>query len=486
MADEIAQVIELEVRGIALMVKGTVEAAQLVLRMMRAIINYGHEKIEQGKDKKLHKAEEKSVSEIMKLSEGGPAQALEIREAVAEEVFRIATEKGMHYARTTDFISNDGKLPIFIPAQEAAVWGTIIKAVTQKLLIEDEKIVAGYDRKIAEEKEKLLNASPEEREKIETLIENYTHARDEADKWVAYDEKVVNGDDITMSFQEYLKQSKGTEFEKNPEKAMAELEKGVEIGQKFSAKECFQPIRDKGYMPKTNIMFYVPDIGSVVTRTFKIDQETGLVYSNYGLKTKSGEIFQFSDHNVTSAKWNEKFLPELLDKAELLEGTECRAFDSKEKLGAYLTYHNNVTPQSQIELEKALKEGKEVFSSAETKREIEHAVSEKMKGVASARLLNNRVELRVEPDAIFRQNGKLALGLSTGETLLIGSMSNERVEAGKMVFEIEKDAPVLYVKNKDSKFETPVTITGQECKDLLDKAAQQLSNPIRNINHGRR
>ena len=38
-------------------------------------------------------------------------------------------------------------------------------------------------------------------------------------QWVDYGEDVVNGEKVTDSFQEFLKKSEGTDFEKNPEPA---------------------------------------------------------------------------------------------------------------------------------------------------------------------------------------------------------------------------------------------------------------------------
>ena len=132
-----------------------------------------------------------------------------------------------------------------IPAQEAAVWGQIYKAVASMRLDEDKQSVNDYGHQIAEEEEKLLSCTdPKEKEKIETKIENLKQAKDEVQQWVDYGEDVVNGEKVTDSFQEFLKKSEGTDFEKNPEVAMAEYEKGVEIGANFSISESFQPVRD--------------------------------------------------------------------------------------------------------------------------------------------------------------------------------------------------------------------------------------------------
>ena len=480
MADEIAQVCQLEVQGITLVVKGTVEAAQMILRMMRALINFVQNENEKSKEKKLNLQGKKEPGDIMKMSEG-PAPVIDIREDVLEEVLSIASQDGLHFARPMDFNPYDKMCPIMIPAQEAAVWGAILKTVLARKMEEDKDVVENYAKQISEDKEKLLHASPEEKKAIETKIENFSQAKEEAEKWVSYDENMINNENVTMSLTDYLRQSKGTEFETNPEKAMAEYDKGVELGKKITAKECFQPIRDKSYITDTQLMFYVPEIGSVVTRRFMVDKETGLVFSKYALKNEKGEVYQFTDYNMTKEQWNTEVLPDMLDKANLIEGTECRLFDSQEKLTSYMKYHNQVKSPVEIEIEKDLKEGKQVFSSAEVRKEVENAVSERHKGLASAAIKNNHVTIAAEPNALFRQGGKLSLRLESGETLLIGSMKNERMEKGKAVFEINADDTVLMMDKNAKDLSQVHQITGSECKELIAKAAMsaQMQNEIR-------
>jgi hypothetical protein len=240
-------------------------------------------------------------------------------------------------------------------------------------------------------------------------------------------------------------------------------------------------------MPGTKLMFYVPDIGAVVSREFKLDETTGLVYSNYAFKTQSGEIYRYSDHNMTNAKWNADVLPNLLDNANLLEGTECRMFDNQEGLINYLRYHNHVKPQSEIEIEKAIKEGDEVFSSAENKYEIEHAISEKMKGLASARIMNDNIRIEVEPHILTRQGGKLSLRLDNGETFLFSSIKNEGISGGKAVFEIEKDQQVLYMKDSREKSGIPdvSTITAEECRQLITNAMNSTNVSVKTQKNSR-
>lgn len=487
MADEIAQVCELEIRGITMAVKAPVELAQLLGRLALTLLRLGNEhaekkekkkekkeeKKEKKETKKLNEPGEKSVEEIFKLSRNGPPQVVNLRKEDMEEILQLAQKDGLHWASTVDFIPGDGLTPVLVPPQEAAIWDAIIEKIASKRLEKDKKTVAEYDRQLAEEKEKLRNVMPEDKAAIETRIENLLQAKAEAEKWVAYGEDVVTNKSAAISFVDYLRLAKGTEFEKNPERAMAEYEKGVEPGRKMPAKECFSPIRDKSYMPDTQLTFYFPDHGAIVTRKFEVDQETGLVYSEYALKTESGEIHQFSDRNMTKDQWNSNVLPKMLDQAGMIEGTECRLFDSQEKLQAYMDYHGKVRPQSEINVENAIKEGKAVFHSAEAKNEIETAVSEKAKGFASAKIESDRMKISVDPEHLSRYKGKLRLRLNENEDLYFTNIANEGIKDGKAVFEIENNATVLYVKHEGNEIKQSRAMTaGEFSKKILEAASK--------------
>lgn len=486
MADEIAQVCQMEIEGIKIVFKGTLEVAQLLMRMIRSIINASKKGIDNYGQHRLELPGQKEIHQIMQLSKSGLPQIINIPEDMVDEVLAEGSQKGLHFAFITDMDPNDRMVPIAFTAEEAPIWSALLKARMSKKLDEDIDIVKSYEEQIAEEKEKLINISdPNERQLIETKIENLEQAKKEADKSIKVDEEFVNKENIGMSLTDYLKSAKGTEFEKNPEKAITELEKGVEIGPKITAKECLQPIRDKSYMPNTALMFYLPDTGAIITREFFEDKETGLMYSNYSFKTQDGEIHRYTDHNLTSEKWNQEILPNLMDKANLIEGTDCRMFDKLDKLHAYLQYHNQVRPESEIRVEKAIKEGQPVFSSAETEQEVNHAISQKMKGLVSARVENERITISVDPNQLVRQGGKLSLRLEGGNTFLISGMDNERIEGGKAVFEIEKDAKILHIKDNFSDYPQTNEITGIECKEMINNVMSNAAENVQKHNHNR-
>ena len=466
MADEIAQVCEMELNGVKMVFKASLEVAAFMARAIKAMFNFGVKTKGKIDDSKLKEPGKKDIRDIFKLSEGAPPQALDIREVDIDEVIRVATSKGLHYCECVDFTPNDGLVPLMIPAQEAAVWGQIYKAVASMRLDEDKQSVNDYGHQIAEEEEKLLSCTdPKEKEKIETKIENLKQAKDEVQQWVDYGEDVVNGEKVTDSFQEFLKKSEGTDFEKNPEVAMAEYEKGVEIGAKFSISESFQPVRDKNYMPNSKVMFYVPNIGAIVTREFKQD-DIGLVYSNYSVKTQNGEIYTCSDKDMTKEKWNSTELPKLMDKAGVLEETQCRAFKTEEKLQAYLQYHGKVKSPAEENIEKRLKEGKEVFSSAEAKAEVLNAVSEQKKGFASANVTGTDVDIICDPEMLVRENGKLCMILSDDERLEFSSTKNEGIVNGKAKFTIDEKSKPTFVK-RTKRAVTNIFITPEEAQSKI-------------------
>lgn len=499
MADEIAQVLAMEVDGVKLVFKASLEVAEFLARALRALIRSSKEGIEKVKEKKedkdLHSKGKKEIKDIFKLSEGNPPQALEIRAEDFYKITQIAEEKGLHYAKAIDFIPNDGLTPILVPAQEAVVWSQIYKAVAGKRLEEDKKVVSEYDKNINEEMERLLNCkSDEEREQTETKIENQQQAKIEASKWVDYGENIANTEDATMTIQDYIRQSEGTDFEKSPEVAIAEYKKGVEIGAKISAKESLQPIRDKNYIPKSKYMFYVPDTGAIITRDFEIDTDIGVAYSNYAVKTQDGEIYRCSDKNMTKDKWNRTELPKLMDKAGVLEETQCRAFNTEEKLKAYLEYHGKIKSPAQENVEKQLKEGNEVFSSAEVKREVLNAVSEQKKGFASATVRNKSVELVCDPKILTRENGRLCMHLSDDECITFAKISDECItQNGMAKFCIDNKSDVTFIK-ETARAKTLINISPieaqQKIKEILNKntnMAKDTTNTIApNKSAGRR
>ena len=493
MADnEIAQVLQMEIAGIKWVVCAIPEIAMAFFRAYKA---WGDEqdkrydrevkKQNYADEKDLERPGKHSATQINKISEKyGVPMTFQIREDCLKELLEIAEKNGLNYCLMIDMNPEDSMRHLYIPAQEVERYNIIYKSILGKKAKEEEKEVNNYDENIAEFKEQMRHVEPDSKEyrELGVKIDHFEQAKEEMEQWVKYDKETMEKENIAQSFTGYLRdEAKGTTFEEHPERAMAELEKGVEIGRKFIAKECLQPIRDKSYVPETKFKFYLPDNGSVITREFYINEETGLVYSQYLLKTAKNENYGFSDKNVTKENWNQLVLPRLLDSAGIIEGTQCRIFDTKEKVVAYRKYHGNVKSEAEKKVEQAIKNKEPVFSSAEAQRAVEYVLDQKEKGLASAKINSDRVTITAERDSVIRHNGKLHLHLENGDILLFNQVLEEKLDnKGRPVWEVEKDAEVLYLRssNNPNRSPEPVPVKAEECKELINRAASASQTPV--------
>lgn len=444
MADEIAQVCQLEIQGMTFVVKGTVQVAAFLGKAFKALFEWS-------KERRFERPGERTAKDIMKMSEGGPAQISDIPKECYTEVLSEMDRLGLHHAVVIDNDITDGMTPIMVPYQEAALVAEILKNIIIKHETEQKEKLSDVNKALAESKEKLLNCDPEEKNALDTLIENLEQCQMEMNQLINRNENIIkNGS--TVSFNEYLASFKGTDFEKNPDMAKTELNHGVEIGKSFPASACMQPIRNPELIPETSCYYYLPERGVTVTRNFATEQETGLAYSNYSLKTKDGQLYEFSDKNMTKSEWNEKELPQLLDKAEILEGTLCRVFTYEERMLAYAKIHGNVKSDAEIRVENKTTAGQEVFSSADVSKEIQNAVSELLKGMTSAKAENDNIVISVPANDVFIEQGKLKVNLDDHTTALFSNIKGRGAKDGFVTFSI-KNSESVEVGIKDSKSE---------------------------------
>lgn len=490
MSDEIAQVCKIELEVGTFLVKASVEVAKKIAQMLNSLSQWGKARSEQFSEWKMNKGGEKSIKDIIKLSEPDIASKINIKEDVWDDFAEQLEAKGFHYATLIDFDTTDKLKPILVPQKELEAIRAIYESCTRRKSKEERAELKKMETQCAEHKEKLRHETdPAKKESMEVQIENMHAAIKEIkDDINVLDKTVIDskkgkkeGATTADTLVEYLKESKGTSFEENPARAVAELEKGIDISKKMTAKEFMQPLRAKCNVPKENLSFIIPDTGSVITRVFCIDEKTNIVYSNYLLKNESGENVTFTDKDMTTEKWNAEELAKVCDAACILQETPCTVISSEEKMQIYLKEHGNVKSNAEIQVEKAINENREVFSNAEVKSQIETSIMQEEKRETSAKITNNKVVIEVEPQKVFRQNGKVVVGLNVNETLMFSNISNETVSKGKMVFEVDKDAQVAYVKNDENSFNQNMTLTGEESAELIEnmftsKAGEMLSN----------
>lgn len=473
--DEIAQVCTLEIEGVKFVFNASVQAASWVMQALTAL--YGlhsqasekrSEKCEKRAEEKLEAPGEMKRSDLLKLSakQGGLPQILKISDETYNRVIELFVKNGIRWAPMVDFDPFDKKKPVEVCPQDLPLATVIINDMTKKKTIEDESVCGKYGQQIAEIKEKLLGAGPDERKELETVLEDYMRARNEKMHIIdSQKESLEKGPAI--SFNEYLEQSKGTAFEADPIQAMKDLdEKGIEIAPAYAAKECLQPVRDPELMPESEMQFILPESGIAITRDFEVDKDTGLVFSNYSFKTDSGEMYEYSDHNTTAKAWNDSILPALMDKAKITENMQCRVFAQQEYFEAYLKIYDSPNGERKAEAS----EETPVFHDADVKREAEHAVSEELK--ASAPLEVNTVSFEVPEDALYMEYGKIKYKDGDTEYEFSGVRPGD-VKDGTISFSISKDAKVKVVQrnaNEDSSQEK--IISAREAKGLISGAGQ--------------
>ena len=250
MADEIAQVIQIEMQGMTMAIKGTVQMAEWFMMAMKALMEYRGERKEEKMERKekrqeqrLEKAGEKSkIADIIELSKDGVPQVVEVPEKHLQRFLELSTRNGARFCQLVDFDATDGNKPVFFPPQDLIIANKIIQSLNEEDRIKLGKDRDGIEEKIAELTEKLLHAKGSEKAELEKEIDILDESLDELKEVIDTNSRIAEKGTV-VSFQEYLSQAKGTEFEIDPDKAISELEKGVEIGKKFPLTDCLQPAR---------------------------------------------------------------------------------------------------------------------------------------------------------------------------------------------------------------------------------------------------
>lgn len=484
MADEIAQVIQVEIQGMTMVIKGTVQMAEWFMMAMKALMDYRGEKKEEKierkekrQEKRLEKAGEKNkIADIIKLSKDGTPQVVEVPEKYLQRFLELATKNGARFCQLVDFDVTDRNKPFFFPPQDLMIANKIIQSLNEEDRMRLNRDRTSIEEEIAELTEKLLYAKGSEKAELGKDIKILGESLGELKEVIDTSNRVAEKGAV-ISFQEYLSQAKGTDFEIDPDKAISELEKGVEIGKNFPLIDCLQPVRNahslKIHSDKSHLYYYIPISNSVIERAVWYDVQKNQLCSSYTISTNSGEKYEFSDKDITKAEWNETILPKILNKAEAIEDTPCRVFDSEDKLEAYLKYHNQVKPKSEENIEKLHEEGKEVFSSADVKAEIEYALSQDMKAMASATWDKDKVEFAFPEDKVTRNNGKLRAELEDGSAILFHGVQAEGVENGKCYFSVNQNDEVFLEKRSDDVNDIPLIKTSvASIKESMKKQEQ--------------
>lgn len=464
MADDVSQVIQMEVEGCKFVLTGTFKMCMWLAQAIKSLLSAGKMKIYERKG-------EHPLKHIFKLSEPEAPVGIEVPTKFKEEFFKECASKGLHYHVSVDFNLKDGMTPIMVPAKEAGVFAQLANAYMKKKIAEDEAKLSKHDKNIGEIEEKLLSAKPEEKLYLQVQLENIKQARNELVAVVKNFTTKVDEKSYVKTFAQYLEEAKGTEFENDPEKAIAENEHGVPIIRAEDSVDCFQPVRDDNNVPETSTHYIFPEKGVTVCREYHLEKD--IVYSEYKFKTESGENYSFSDKNMTKEQWNRNVLPKIFELTGITEGMKCKVFQSEKELQAYVKFHNKTVPKS----EKAKAESV-VFSNAEVLSQVEMAIQDTLKGMASAKTVFNSIEFSVPQDQIMSLNGKVVYapeGLK-GAVYVFDKITPGNIKDGRITFTADRNSNVI-VKQENKMDQS---FTAETVRTLISDMRTQIVDAIRN------
>ena len=291
MADEIAQVVEMEYKGVYYLFKGTKAMIVMMARFVKALHHWGSEKY-------LKMQGNCTWEKMQKISNGTPPILEFPKEMFEKKVvgedgdgakiyksdFELYCEKyKLRYCMLPDLNPNDDYIPVAVPSQDMGIHQEQIKAVMGKRIQTEEQTRDSYDVKIKEAYgRKEVAATPAEKEEIEKEIEMLLDAKKQNEDLLTESKEKLEKDNV-LDFAEYLKQGEGSLAEFDPALAMTQ-ENVCGIVREYTPYECMWPVRDEKLVPESKEIYYSQrgsdDQMHVIRREFLSD-EHGTIYSKY-------------------------------------------------------------------------------------------------------------------------------------------------------------------------------------------------------------
>ena len=388
MADEIAQVVDLEYKGVYYLLKGSRELIAKMCMMIKFLHEWNHKKW-------LEKPGSSTWQKIQEASEGS-APILEFPKEMFEETIDITGDsdvKGsgmispfeyycrknnLRYCMMPDLNPNDDYIPVAVLSQEFGIHDEQIKAYMRRRIEAEESKDKGYEEKIDDAKRALEDAEGEEKEKLEKDIEALQEAKDQNNALLQESkEKMERGN--VLDFAEYIKQAEKTCILSDPLHAEAQAQT-CGIVREFMPDDCMFPIRDTGLMPEGGKLYYLQKCGEdeylTVERSFEVD-ENGCVYSVYSADNPNAEepFLQITDKDCSSQEWTDR-LTDFFKKTGMYKDQPMQItkdakafFDYKvEQDGNFTKAHSDGQElSSQMQIELAMKRDEGLQSAAYAK-----------------------------------------------------------------------------------------------------------------------
>lgn len=481
MADEIAQVVEMEYKGVYYLFKGTKAVIAAMARFVKALQEWHNEKY-------LKKPGNCTWDKLLKVSEGTPpilefpkemfdapviGKDKEGNAIFGKSEFDLYCEKyNLRYCIMPDMNPYDDYIPVAVPTQDMGIHQEQIKAVMSRRIKAEEENNAAYDEKIIAVKEKILNATTEE-EKAETEAELMMLEDAKAQNEKLLNESKAKADrDNVLDFTEYLKQGEGTLAEFNPEMALKQ-ENACGIVKEYEPYDCMWPVRDAGLVPESKEIYYSQrtkdDKIHYIRRKF-VEDEQGRIFSEYYVRipgTSSEKVY--SDFGLSQVEW-EKQLPHLLKEAGLENEQPTAVVQSKERFMKYQEFIEENFKNARKEA--SGKEKDKTYSSDEAKEFVEkHNENEEIKMAYED---SQFTVIKVDSEKLMYDESDV-LCLQTEDGLLRGVMVESMDEKYAEIFIKSDNSYTLLQPDGNKQQITGAGIIAKNGESVVDAAVKAAS-----------
>lgn len=450
MADEIAQVVEMEYKGAYYLFKGTKATIAMLAKAVKALMDYHHTSY-------LNKEGNCDWKKMQEISKGTPPILEFPKEMFEEKIvqtngdgtlvrksdFDLYCEKhGLRYCMMPDLNPNDDYIPVAVPAQDVGIHKEQIKAVMERRIITEEDKDKVLDEKIVAAKERIANATTEEEKKeaeeeLTMLLDAKAQNQD-----LLKESKEKAEHDNEIDFAEYLKQGEGTLFETDPEKALHQDEV-CGIVREYTPYDCMWPVRDEDHIPESGELFYSQTTSDekihMIKREFKRDEHEN-IYSEYRVRMPgSSEVKVYSDYGMSKDQWK-KQIPQMLKEAGLENEVKTAVVQSEDRFKKYQEYVEANFKNAPSESEEQKEE--KSYSSEESEKFVKEHNKELKDKKDYEESLYSTVAV---PVAKLMPDGEEVMCMELSEGLVKGVMIQDMDEKTAKVF-IKDDATYSVVK----------------------------------------
>ncbi|MDD3139428.1 MAG: hypothetical protein PHX08_10715 [Lachnospiraceae bacterium] len=438
MADEIAQVVDMEYKGVYYLFKGTKAMIAMMARFVKALHNWENENY-------LKRQGNCSWEKMQKISNGTPPiiefpkemfKKKEVEDGYGNKImksdFELYCEKyKLRYCMLPDLNPNDDYIPVAVPAQDMGIHQEQIKAVMGRRIKTEEAKNDEYDIKIKEAKEKIETAStPEEKEAAEKELTMLLEAKEQNENLLSESKDKFEKDNI-LDFAEYLQQGEGSLAEFDPALALTQQNK-CGIVREYTPYDCMWPVRDENLVPESREIYYSQrtsdDKIHVIRREFLSDEQ-GHIYSQYYVKRPGSNTEKmFSDYGLSKEGWQEQ-IPNMLKEAGLVNEEMTAVVQSKERFLKYQEFVEENFKDAQAANTK--KEKTEEYSSDEAKRFVKEHNEQTIQRQSYEDSLYTTVTV---PVTKLMQDGEEVMCLELSQGLLKGVMVDSMDEKNAKIF----------------------------------------------------